>query len=714
MTKTADKTKKKKELSEFELFDSMRQSGALGGTGFSAGSTGALSSKFGTSYGTGAGLAPTAHTATRPVKHRTTEPLTSRNFANLMDALDTAGAHDLKYLKMSEYLTKTGKLLDIPMPKLQLGYSDKAECATDRVNFPVMASIYESVAQVEVQEYAQQLAAIPALTKDMDYQDAASAMFRAVGARQRVQEQFPGFTEAWGDFFEEMFAPAFKTFPNLTDDPNRKVLFEAMSSIVQGKVTTPELREHETLIEQASELFRTASVQEFGDALYAISVVLTETPPPEPPSDGDGDGENDDDNQADSTDPQDPNDGQGEGEGQGEGQNEGENNQENNDQDADPFSQLAQYMRNADPENMPEMEDLKLSEQLEAPQVDFDPEGLGELLELQADVTIPDSGPALHSVYFRAPAPPEAGTAWNILKSTYQQQVMEVTRLIDEFYRIKTLNERGLLSGRADGGRLYKVNFGARDVFKRSFVDSVGHMSMIVLLDESGSMSRNVQEFKLPRKEVLQDLKIHDARYAGESVLTGKALPGFDTNRANLSRLMGFLMVEASKSLDGFNVEVAGYTGVNPGSLPTKLRPIGQAVIDMIQKEGGHTWGVPTVRFLGDKKAPLGIMTSTAISDNADLQALAWAIEKLEKDSADQKCIVFAADGCVSDEHKLMPKLLARAKKANIYIHFMDMSEGDIPDDSPLNTLPKTEVNCFKTMMHGLTSVLQAVTRDYL
>lgn len=593
------------------------------------------------------------------------EVLSSEKFMRTIRALHGAKAKEFMYLRINEYLKKTADLLDMTPEEFGVGYIEKAERAADLVNYPLMGTIYKSVGHEEVQDYISTLVALPGISADQDYADAASSLMRTCKAKGIVKENYPGYTDAWDQFFGEQFKPAFTTLPNLIKDEERRMLFDAMAGIVTGR-TPSSLEEHEELIEQAHKHFDAGDLESLGDSLYELTARLIKTSPPAPPEEDEGDGD-------------------------GDGDDDGKN----------PFSGLGKFMASLDPSKAPPKPKVGAKEKFEAPDVDFDPDKLEELSKLDAEINIPEAGDGLAYVTFKMAAAPDAPAMWETMKSTYQSELKDIMRIVEEYYRVKATVEKGLVSGRPDGGRLHRLNFGARDVFKRTVIDSVGHLKCVVLLDESGSMGCGMDLAKIAPN-------FKGSGRSGRGDIAGGVLAHNGKDRSTVARTMAFLMTEVSRQLPGFEVETAGYTAIHAGMAPKPLQEVYQAVGKFYEDLGEHYHArdVPTIRYMGNRDNPYPLLSSTALSENSDLQALDWAIDRLAKENSEQKAIVYLADGYIDDRKNYVDKLIRKADRLGIYIYFMNLSGSQVSKSSPLSKLDQWQVDNFVDMKHAMKDFL--------
>lgn len=592
--------------------------------------------------------------------------LSSTRFAEEINLLYSVGADELMYLKLARFTSHTASLLDLPTQDYAINYADNAETGTDRVNAPLIATVFHGMENEQVEAYMRDLLALPYMRRDEDYTTLAKGLIRSCGAQRRINEDFPGYGDAWQLFFNNRLKGIFTSMPDLVvEDENRHKLFSALSSIVTGKVPSG-LSEFETELKEAHQAFTEGRVQDMADTMFYVTQKLTRTPPPEPPGSGDGGGGS----------------------------------------CHDPFETLGEHLMNED--DRITKEPLNVEAKFAPPEMPqgLDLDKLHELQEHNTDICIPETIDGTAYMYLECAEAPNARVVFHQYVNRFSSEITRIRQIIEEYFRISTITERGLKSGRVDASRLYRVAFGKDDVFKRHEVDSVGHMDLVVLIDESGSMSHGVEDKDGKLSSVAG---LSTGSYPNVSVMLGDAIPYFSNDRVGIARLMGTLLLEASRNLPGFNVEVYGYSALSKNSFGP-FNSVASGVAKRIsERSDGLSHLVPLVRQLGTQKSPYRMMSTTAFSENADIEALAFAVDKLAKSSAPQKGIIYLADGWVHDSKNHIDKLLNKARSNNVHVHFMDLSHGYFYKEGPLGRLPRTDVRSVQDMVGGLRTFLNRV-----
>ena len=653
------------------------------------------------------------------------EALSSAGFAYKINMLHQANAKELMYLKLNDFLSRTNRMLGMEDNKGGLNYIPQAKDAVERINKPLIGSIYDSISAQEVAEYASLLSALPTIKRDKDYQMAVSALLRAASTQHRVSEEYPGFQGSWDDFYGQNLLPVFEGLPNLVmNDPDRWKLFESLAGVATGRVD-PQLEEYREYIELAHDAFKEGDLDQLSDAMFALASELVHTPPPEPPGEGDnpceegdsgpgednkggGKGDSSSDVSAPDEDEGPPDDSENEEDEESEEEedtppSDGSDEEDGDEDGEDPFESLAQYM---DSMSKDDFESVGVDAEFKPPDnpEDLDLESMVEMQKTKADIGLPVTISGTAWVYFEAQVPPHAREDYHSVLRAYNRELIEIRRIIDEHFRTNTIIERGLRAGRVDQTRLHRAAFNDADLFKQEKVDSVGHMDLVVLLDESGSMfdSMGTEGFKLDHQLPARG---HSDR-SDQDIILGKSMPRFGTHRYDSARILGMLLLEAARHLPGFNVQVIGYHSNVPDVLGP-LKGVGEAVAKKLSETHGY-YGTPILRKIGSGDNPYPIMSTHAYGGNSDAEALAYAVDYLRASGAEQKGIIYLADGHVYDNKDIIGDLLKKSRTAGIQVHFMNLTGSDY-NPGGLSKIPSTLVTSPKDMVKGLQKFLHRV-----
>jgi hypothetical protein len=170
-------------------------------------------------------------------------------------------------------------------------------------------------------------------------------------------------------------------------------------------------------------------------------------------------------------------------------------------------------------------------------------------------------------------------------------------------------------------------------------------------------------------------------------------------NRATVAMRMALMMLEVSRQLSGFRVTVGGYAAVSRES----LGPMKEAA-KALKSRGAHDTKV--VRTLGTTENPYPVITTMPTSNNADYQALHWAVERLKTSRSTQRAILYLADGQIWEDGNQFSTLMRNAQRSGISIFFMNLSGGAPNKDSMLGKLPSQDVRNFDDMVKGLKTFL--------
>lgn len=588
------------------------------------------------------------------------EPLGSERFYDMMARLKRAGADELYALKAENWMDQASKMLGVLPTQVTIGYADTTDDDVERLNMSFVAKVQSGVAQDTVQRYKDDLSAIPAVKKDKDYLMFSEELMRCAHMFQDVKEYYPGLAGTWEKFFGDKRKPVFENIPQMVppDETKRRQLFDAMAAIVSGRIPGS-LKEYKDLILEANEQFYGGKAEELSDSLYSLTSAIVELKPPEPGG------------------------GEGDGEGEGEGSDWGEL--------GEFFDEINRQERNTPTPIKSE----KPFVPPKTPGLDLDK--MAQLKEMEPDMVFPEGDLTEGYLVFRVPKAPGAEHAYQRNVQNMSHQIRMLRKIVEEFYKTKTITDRGLMTGRIDRSRVHRLNFGVPNVFQRHSIDSVGHADVVVLLDESGSMGSRfnidmVDQVSYKGIPGLESKGGRQAPYLGEVVQEP------NNTRVNGAMRLAIMLLEVSRKLAGFNLTVGGYTATSSHSLGP-LQEAAQAIAE-------GSYGVNVIRVLGDKNNPYPIVSTTAVSANADYQAMHWAVERLKQSRARQRAILYLADGQISDYDNSFKKLTDKARANNITTFFMDMSGHDVFEGSMLEDVERQQVNSFKDIVTGLKRFL--------
>lgn len=320
--------------------------------------------------------------------------------------------------------------------------------------------------------------------------------------------------------------------------------------------------------------------------------------------------------------------------------------------------------------------------------VKFDHERFQKLLDEEAEMCHEETPWAEgqdKADYFtvKVKAGPVARARYGAIRRAYSSEIRTLRDIINDAYQIRANTERGLRSGRPDGARLALTRFGKQEVFKKTQIDTDGEpIDFVVLIDESGSMgaSCNAKGYKkLPKFATGSSSGYREM--AGTQADANRGADCAGGTRADVARVFGTMLHEATRNLPGIRVWSYGYTTADPGDygLPR-----------------GDRWGGCIVRQLGTPQDPNGVSLVVAESGNADKEALVQALKTLKENESGgaRKAIVYLADGGIHDP--MLEQLLKNAQK-HMPIFFVDMSGSlrgtggslQIKYHNPVNSIPE-------------------------
>lgn len=246
-------------------------------------------------------------------------------------------------------------------------------------------------------------------------------------------------------------------------------------------------------------------------------------------------------------------------------------------------------------------------------------------------------------------------------------------------------------------------------------MDSVGHLELVVLIDESGSMTAvdGVDGFRNLPPSI--EHKGH-ARSSGDNALMrGEASARFGRTRGDTARLMGMFLLDASRHLPGFDVKIAGYTDahLDPNSTLGSVAEAVHKANAAGNGEASYHHFTPIVRLLGTQANPYPITTSAPFAGNADAQALSYALDVLKRSDAPQKAVLYLADGHVYDDLDHMGTMFAKLERMGAYPFFMNLAGASGHYSSgPLSRIDRQDVSSFKDMLTGLKTFLHNLVRQ--
>jgi hypothetical protein len=583
------------------------------------------------------------------------EPLGSERFFQTMARLKEAGAHELYALKGESWMEKSAQLLGLQPTETTIGYADKVTDDIERLNFSLVAKVQSGVAPEIVAGYMRDIVTLPGVDKDKDYQTLASGLMRAAHMFQQVKEDYPGLEDSWEKFFTDRRKAVFEHFAEMVDesDVDRKKLFEALSSIVGGHVPA-ELREFEDDLQRAHEQFYGGQADELSDTLYGLTAAILDRKTPDP------------------------------------------------EESEDPFGDLGRYAAQNDV-NAPAPPSLGDSDPFKPPDpINLDLDKLGDLREMEVDLVFPEGETGTGYLTFKVPHAPGAQLAYQANVATMHEQIRRLRQIIEEYYRTATITDHGLKTGRVDASRVHRLNYGVSNVFKRHTVDSVGHAEVVVLIDESGSMGSHMDLGGVKQPDYRGLPKGPSAARSGDnSCFLGKSVTSPQGNRTNVAMRMALMLLEVSRALPGFRVEVVGYSTVGTSLLGSLEEPA-----KALAGKQKYFYGAPVVRRLGTTEDPYAIVSAVPMQENADFQAMHYAVDRLNQSSAPQRAILYLADGQIHDEADAFANVLKRSQRMGITTFFMNLM-GQAPfDGSMLADLDRQDVNDFDDMVTGLKRFL--------
>jgi hypothetical protein len=592
------------------------------------------------------------------------EPLGSERFFNLMAALKKAGAEELFAIKAESWMDKSARLLNLEPGEATVGYAQGLSDATDGLNLALIAKLEAAIASEPAARVTGHLQALPVTKKDTDLHTISAILINDAEMFRQVNDEYVGLQPTWNRFYDDYRRNPLRTLWQKVDpgEADRRKLFQAISSIASGD-QHPDLADYQTELDAAHFEFSEGRTEQLAERFIRICNAILKSTPPPPPGGGDSGEEGD------------------EGEGE-EGSTPG----------TPDWRKLGEYL-----EKQKNGADAKTPKKLDkqdfrAPASKVDIDKLKELQELQADIIFPDGDLSDAYLYFKPLVPTGASTVYQAHVSTMAKYIDRLRRIIEEYYRVKTITETGLKTGRVDAGRIHRLNYGVSTIFKRHTVDSVGHAEVIVILDESGSMSAGTYGSPLPKAKIPPGINTNN--YSNEKTLLGKELPGQNNNnRVSVAMRMALALLEVSRQLPGFRVRVANYTAVLPGL----LGHLSSAAETVSSK---HGWRLaPIVREVASSEHPHGVVLTGAYAENADYQAMHWALDQLKNSRAPQRAVIYLADALIYDRDDKFQKLINRANSQGITIYLMNLS-GDVVDKgSMLAKLPQHKVDNFDDML---------------
>lgn len=625
--------------------------------------------------------------------------LASEQFVSRM-ALLAEHAPESFYLKLDRWVKKSANVLGVSNDDMTLGYADKTSDVVNKLNYPLISKVNKGVGKPTLTSYNADLASLPRVRIDPDFQVMAAMLLRAADTNRLVAEEYPGLTGPWLDFFASLQQPAFVEILGDIEDPLRLSMFVMLCAAATGTYP-PDCGLEPADMQYLRDLWLEGSTELLGEALYEQIRNLTDDTPPEPPNQDPEDGDEQDDQDGGECDRDDS-----KGSGSGGGNDPGESDEQSDEPgetgpSQDPFEQLGSFMQQIEaPSEDPQC--VGADEFFEDPELpdNIDPAKM-ELLDLMgADTILPTYNDSASYLTYKVPEAPDARDLYNAQRGALLKEIRQIRRVIEEHYKIGVVRERALRTGRTDPARLHLAVHDIDTVFRRERQDSVGKAEVIVLLDESSSMTGS-PGFTLP----LPPIKKQPVSGVGDR-LEGRACSPLDNSRVGVAKSMALCLLEASRQLHGFQVRVAGYSDLsNPYEFDV-LSNLAKIVYDKAT-EGG----MPVVRELGTTRDPYAIMSTTGMGYNSDYSALHWAESQLRQSRASQKAILYLADGEIQYDNDNLDKMVRKLKQQNVYTYFMSLNPRGLQDRGALSRLPATQIDKFSDMLLGLKRFLSELVR---